>query len=76
MIEKEERILSPKEIVNYKKNLLIDIDVILLVDIGCNDYVAFNLEQNKFKIFNIVDEIFFCNVDINKYIEILKRSNL
>lgn len=69
----EERILYDKEIINYKNNLQIDMDIILLVDIGNNDYVAFNLNENKFQLFNIVDKIFFQDVDIDKYINKLKE---
>ena len=69
----EERILYDKEIINYKNNLQINMDIILLVDIGNNDFVAFNLNENKFQLFNIVDKIFFQDVDIDKYINKLKE---
>lgn len=69
----EERILYDKEIINYKENFQVDMDVILLVDIGNNDFVAFNLNENKFQLFNIVDKIFFQDVDIDKYINKLKE---
>ena len=69
----EERILYDKEIINYKENFQVDLDVILLVDIGNNDFVAFNLNENKFQLFNVVDKIFFQDVDIDKYLKKLKE---
>lgn len=69
----EERILYDQEIINYKEKFQVDMDVILLVDIGNNDFVAFNLNENKFQLFNIVDKVFFQDVDIDKYLNKLKE---
>lgn len=69
------RLLSKEEILNYKKELNIEIDnIIPLIDLYDNNFLIYNIKENAFEKLNIVDEITYEKVDtIEKYLKLLKE---
>lgn len=71
----EMRLLSEKEIINYKEELGIKIDnIIPLIDLYDNDFLIYNTNENVFEKLNITYETFFDKTNtIEKYLELLKE---
>lgn len=63
------RLLSKNEIINYKEDLNISIDIIPLIDLGDNIFLVYNPNENKFQKCDISEEILYNNIlSIEKYI--------
>lgn len=70
------RLLSMEEILNYKTELNINIDIIPLVDEGDNSFLIFNKKENKFQMCDISSELCYKNIEnIKKYLELLEETN-
>lgn len=74
-INDELRLLSYDEVLNYNEELLIEIkNIIPLIDLYDNNFIIFNISENKFQIIDISTEEIYSNLDsIKKYIEIIKK---
>lgn len=70
------RLLSEEEIINYKRELGLEIDNILpLIDLNDNNFLIYKLDENTFEKLNIVDGTFFCKIDsIENYLDLLAQS--
>ncbi len=68
-LEDNQRLLSEDEILNYNAELEIVIkNIIPLIDFYDNNFLVYDELEKKFKMFNIVDELFYENLKItNKY---------
>jgi len=68
------RVLSRKEIISASQDLEIDfVDLMLipLIDTGDNDFIAYDLGENHWCMFNIVDEIKFKeNQSLSEYLSV------
>lgn len=67
----EKRLLSKSEIINYKNefNINIDVDIIPLIDLYDNNFLIYNIAENKFQMLDISDDKIWKNVDsISNYI--------
>ena len=70
----EKRLLSKHEILNYKVELKMDLDIIPLIDLYDNNYLIYNIQENKFQLFDISEEIIWKNVrSIISYINLIRR---
>ena len=70
------RLLSMDEILNYKTELNINIEIIPLVDEGDNSFLVFNEKENKFQMCDISSELCYKNIEnIKKYLELLEETN-
>ena len=71
----EMRLLSKEEIINYKKELNIEMDnIIPLIDLYDNDFLIYNINENVFEKLNIVDGTIFGKINtIEKYLKSLKE---
>ena len=68
------RLLSKDEIENFEQQYECKINIYIpLIDIYDNDFIVFDSQNEIFGLFNIVDEIFFKKIDIDKIIEELKK---
>ena len=68
-LEDNQRLLSEDEILNYNAELEIVIkNIIPLIEFYDNNFLVYDELEKKFKMFNIVDELFYENLKItNKY---------
>ena len=68
-LEDNQRLLSEDEILNYNDELKIAIqNIIPLIDFCDNDFLVYEELEKKFKMFNIIDELFYENLKItSKY---------
>ena len=67
----EKRLLSKSEIANYKNefSINIDVDIIPLIDLYNNNFLIYNIVENKFQIVDLSDDTIWKNVDsIRDYI--------
>ena len=67
----EKRLLSKSEIVNYKEefDIDLDVDIIPLIDLYDNNFLIYNISENKFQIMDISDDIIWKDIDsIQNYI--------
>lgn len=67
----EKRLLSKGEITNYKNefNIDIDMDIIPLIDLYDNNFLIYNIAENKFQMMDISDDTFWKDVaSIRDYI--------
>lgn len=66
----EKKLLSIDEINDYKKELLIDIECIPLIDLFDNNFIIYDLSKNKFQMYDISeDTVVKENISIKKYID-------
>jgi len=76
-VEENIRLLSKDEIINYKKELNTEKELIPIIDLYDNNYLVFNLENGKFQILDIsADEYWKELSSIKNYIEFLKEKGL
>ena len=68
------RLLSKDEILNYKEELLVDVDnIIPLIYLYNNDFVIYDINKNVFATLNIVDEVIYDEKNsIDSYLCLLK----
>lgn len=71
----EMRLLSKEEIINYKKELNIEMDnIIPLIDLYDNNFLIYNINENVFEKLNIVDKTIFGKINsIEEYLKLLKE---
>lgn len=70
----EKRLLSIDEILNSKQELMLESNVIPLIDLYDNNFIAYDLSNNQFIKFDISDEVQYEKLDsIQKYINMLKK---
>ena len=70
----EKRLLSKDEIINYKDELLIDINIIPLIDFFDNNYLIYNIDNNKFQMMDIFDNTIWKDIEsIKNYINEIKN---
>lgn len=70
------RLLSKDEIINYKKELNTEKEIIPIIDLYDNNYLVFNIEIGNFQILDIsVDEYWKEVSSIKSYIDILKEKS-
>lgn len=68
------RLLSKDEILNYKDELNIDLEIIPLIDLYNNNFLTYNIKENKFQLLDISSNEFWKDVvSIEQYIEQLKE---
>ena len=66
----QKKLLSIDEINDYKKELLIDIECIPLIDLFDNNLIIYDLSKNEFQIYDISDDVVVKeNISIKKYID-------
>lgn len=69
----DKRLLSSDEIINYKKDLQISLDIIPLVDLQDNNFLVFDISAQKFKLCDISEEEMYKEIpSIKNYIELIK----
>jgi len=73
--DNEKRLLSEDEIINYKEELMIEIDnIIPLIDLYDNIYLIYNIENNEFELLDISTEEVIKILDtISDYLKLLKE---
>lgn len=72
--DKETRLLSISEIINYKEELKIKMDIIPIIDIYDNNYIVFDITNNQFAMMDISEEVIFKKLEsIEEYIEKVKQ---
>ena len=73
--DNEKRLLSEDEIINYKEELMIEIDnIIPLIDLYYNIYLIYNIENNEFELLDISTEEVIKILDtISDYLKLLKE---
>ena len=65
----DKRLQSRDEIINYKEELHINIDIIPLIDVGDNDFIIYN----EFQMCNVSNEMIYKDIEsIEKYIKLLE----
>lgn len=68
------RLLSEDEMLNYKDELNTGLEIIPLVDLYDNDFLVYNIKENKFQLLDISSDEFWKDVvSINQYIEQLRE---
>lgn len=73
--DNEKRLLSEDEIINYKEELMIEIDnIIPLIDLYDNIYLIYNIENNEFELLDISTEEVIKILDtISDYLKLLRE---
>lgn len=69
----EQRLLSIEELLNYKEELNINIDhIIPLIDLYDNNFLIYNIKNDKFQILDISDDFIYDVDSIQKYMDNFK----
>lgn len=60
--ENESRTLSLNEIVNAEKDFCVSfnsVGIIPFIEVGCDDYIVYDINMEKWCLYNIIDEVLF-----------------
>lgn len=75
--DEDKRLLSRDEIINYKKYLNLNIDIIPLIDCWDNSFLVYNLNNQKFQMCDVSSETLYKDItSIENYIKLLEKNTL